>query len=203
MAVRAVACCMACSVLASGGEGGFDGSDLTEPALLLGLGEPVDEVGLDFFESGLLSRVNAKEGASDAGVFMRARGSEVVMYPGFRGVALIGYMPTPLREVGMSKRYPPEFRRKVLDLLKAGRTVRQVAFDLQISDQTIYNWREQELIDTGQKPGITSSDHTELVAARRRIAELEIFHNRRRRHSALGMLTPIEYEMLYPNVQSA
>ncbi|MGJ6965583.1 transposase, partial [Streptosporangium sp. G11] len=32
---------------------------------------------------------------------------------------------------------------------------------------------------------------------------LEIFHNRRRRHSALGMLTPIEYEMLYPNVQSA
>ncbi|MGJ6969604.1 transposase [Streptosporangium sp. G11] len=73
----------------------------------------------------------------------------------------------------MSKRYPPEFRRKVLDLLKAGRTVRQVAFDLQISDQTIYNWREQELIDTGQKPGITSSDHTELVAARRRIAELE------------------------------
>ncbi|MEU8202926.1 transposase [Streptosporangium sp. NPDC049046] len=73
----------------------------------------------------------------------------------------------------MSRRYSPEFRRKVLDLLKAGRTVRQVASDLQISDQTIYNWREQELIDTGQKPGLTSSDHTELVAARRKIAELE------------------------------
>jgi transposase InsO family protein len=28
---------------------------------------------------------------------------------------------------------------------------------------------------------------------------LEIFHNRQRRHSALGMLTPIEYETLYPN----
>jgi len=26
---------------------------------------------------------------------------------------------------------------------------------------------------------------------------LEIFHNRRRRHSAVGMLTPIEYEMLH------
>ncbi len=26
---------------------------------------------------------------------------------------------------------------------------------------------------------------------------LEVFHNRRRRHSALGMLTPIEYEKLY------
>ncbi|MER6173478.1 transposase, partial [Streptosporangium sp. NPDC001681] len=54
--------------------------------------------------------------------------------------------PPPSGEVGMARRYPPEFRRKVLDLLQAGRTVRQVAFDLQISDQTIYNWREQELI---------------------------------------------------------
>ena len=73
----------------------------------------------------------------------------------------------------MPRRYPPEFRRKVLDLLKAGRTVAQVAADLQISDQTVYNWREQDLIDSGQKPGLSSNDHTELVAARRRIDELE------------------------------
>ncbi|HEU4422784.1 MAG TPA: transposase [Pilimelia sp.] len=73
----------------------------------------------------------------------------------------------------MPRRYPPEFRRKVLDLLKAGRTVTQVAADLQVSDQTIYNWRRQELIDTGQMPGLFSSDHEDLVAARRRIAELE------------------------------
>ncbi|GAA4612953.1 hypothetical protein GCM10023195_55850 [Actinoallomurus liliacearum] len=32
---------------------------------------------------------------------------------------------------------------------------------------------------------------------------LEIFHNRQRRHSALGMLTPIEYEMLSPNTHPA
>ncbi|MEU7900521.1 hypothetical protein AB0B45_47790 [Nonomuraea sp. NPDC049152] len=64
-------------LLVSGGEGGLDGGDFTEPALILGLGETVDEVGVDLFESGLLSWVNAKEGASDAGVFMHARGSEV------------------------------------------------------------------------------------------------------------------------------
>ncbi len=74
----------------------------------------------------------------------------------------------------MPRRYPPEFRRKVLDLLKAGRTVAELVRDLQISDQTIYNWRRQELIDTGQLPGISSSDQAELIAARRRIAELEI-----------------------------
>jgi transposase InsO family protein/transposase-like protein len=73
----------------------------------------------------------------------------------------------------MPKAYPPEFRRKVLDLLRAGRSVPRVAADLQISDQVIYNWRRQERIDTGQIPGVSSTDHAELVAARRRIAELE------------------------------
>jgi transposase-like protein len=40
------------------------------------------------------------------------------------------------------KRYPQAFRRKVLDLLKAGRSVAAVAADLDLSTQTIYNWRE-------------------------------------------------------------
>jgi transposase InsO family protein len=31
---------------------------------------------------------------------------------------------------------------------------------------------------------------------------LEIFHNRQRRHSALGMLTPIEYELRPPSLPS-
>lgn len=73
----------------------------------------------------------------------------------------------------MPRRYPAEFRRKVLDLVAAGRPVAQVANDLQISAQVIYTWRRQELIDSGQMPGMTSSDHAELVAARKRIAELE------------------------------
>ncbi|WP_018333273.1 transposase [Actinomycetospora chiangmaiensis] len=73
----------------------------------------------------------------------------------------------------MPKRYPAEFRRKVLDLVEAGRPIAQVAADLEISDQTIYVWRRQHLIDTGRLPGTTSSENAELIAARRRIAELE------------------------------
>jgi transposase-like protein len=69
--------------------------------------------------------------------------------------------------------YPPEFRRRVLDLVEAGRPIAQVAEMLGISDQTIYNWRRQHLIDSGRLPGVSSSDNAELVAARRRIAELE------------------------------
>jgi transposase len=71
------------------------------------------------------------------------------------------------------KRYPAEFRRKVLDLVAAGRPVAQVAADLDISDQTIYVWRRQELIDTGQRLGTTNTENAELTAARKRIAELE------------------------------
>jgi transposase-like protein len=71
------------------------------------------------------------------------------------------------------RRYPEEFRRKVLDLVAAGRPVAQVAADLGISDQTIYVWRKQELIDTGQLPGASRAEQTELSMAKRRIRELE------------------------------
>ena len=73
----------------------------------------------------------------------------------------------------MPRSYSSEFRRKVLDLLDAGRTVSQVASDLQISEQTVYLWRKRALIDAGRLPGLTSIEQVELVAARRRIRELE------------------------------
>ncbi len=73
----------------------------------------------------------------------------------------------------MPQRYPSEFRREVLDLVASGRRVAQVAVDLDISDQTICTWRCQELIDTGQLAGTSSADNAELLAARRRIVELE------------------------------
>lgn len=69
--------------------------------------------------------------------------------------------------------YPPEFRRKVLDLLEEGRSVAQVAHDLDISEQSIYTWRRQDRIDKGLVAGLTSKEKSELAAANRRIAELE------------------------------
>jgi transposase len=73
----------------------------------------------------------------------------------------------------MPKSYSPEFRRKVLDLLKAGKPVAEVASDLGVTAASIYSWRNQELIDTGKKAGTTTTESTELRKARRRIAELE------------------------------
>ena len=69
--------------------------------------------------------------------------------------------------------YPPEFRRKVLDLVEAGRPIAEVAEALGISAQSIYTWRRQDRIDKGLLPGLSSQEQDELVAARRRITQLE------------------------------
>jgi transposase len=44
---------------------------------------------------------------------------------------------------------------------------------LGISAQSIDTWRRQGRIDRGLEPGLSSHEHDELVAARRRIAQLE------------------------------
>lgn len=57
----------------------------------------------------------------------------------------------------MPRRYPVEFRRKVLDLIEAGKPVVEIAAQLGVSDQTIYNWRKQDRIDRGLAAGITTA----------------------------------------------
>jgi transposase-like protein len=66
----------------------------------------------------------------------------------------------------MPRRYPPEFRRRVLDLIASGGKVADVARDPGVRDQTIYNWRAQDRIDKSERPGLRSAELAELVAAR-------------------------------------
>jgi putative transposase len=87
---------------------------------------------------------------------------------------VIGFLCHLNKEHRMGRRgYPPEFRRRVLDLIEAGGKVTDIARDLGISSLTIYNWRRQARIDQGLEPGLSSAEHEELLAARRRIAQLE------------------------------
>jgi transposase len=69
--------------------------------------------------------------------------------------------------------YPAEFRRRVVDLLAAGRKVADLARDLEVSEQTIYGWRRQERVDQGVEAGLNTLGRAELSAAKRRIHELE------------------------------
>lgn len=81
--------------------------------------------------------------------------------------------------------YPPEFRRRALDLLAAGRRATDLARDLGVSSQTIYLWRHQEQVDRGLVAGLTSTERAELAVARRRIRELEAELEIHRRASEL------------------
>jgi transposase len=108
-----------------------------------------------------------------AGVLSQAIWSMSLVFPRFGGVALLDSV-LPNERSSMGRRgYPPEFRRRVLDLVEADRSVADVARDLGISDQSVYAWRRQDRIDRGLVPGLTSSEKSELAAAKRRIAELE------------------------------
>ena len=73
----------------------------------------------------------------------------------------------------MARRYPSEFRRKVLDLVGAGRPVAEIAEQLGVTSQTVYNWRNQDQIDRGVRPGVSTVESAELSAARKRIRALE------------------------------
>ena len=72
------------------------------------------------------------------------------------------------------KPYPPEFRRRALDLLASGRSVRDVATSLGIAESCLYRWKSREEIDRGVKelaPAVVES--AALAAAQARISELE------------------------------
>lgn len=73
----------------------------------------------------------------------------------------------------MPKQYPTEYRRRIVELARSGVAVTKLVADYDVPMQTIYRWIDQDKIDHGEKPGLTSPEHAELLAARKRIRELE------------------------------
>lgn len=73
----------------------------------------------------------------------------------------------------MPRQHPPEFRERVVALARSGRSVSGLSADYGVAAATIYRWLDQDRIDHGEKPGATSTQNTELAAARKRIRELE------------------------------
>jgi transposase len=70
--------------------------------------------------------------------------------------------------------YPPEFRREAVQMLRAGRTPRELAQSLGVSEQTLRNWRRQEQADRHERDDvITSDERDELRRLRRENARLK------------------------------
>src|SRR5687767_8866858 len=73
----------------------------------------------------------------------------------------------------MPRHYPAELRRQACERMLAGEAVKDLAAQLGVPDHTLYRWRRQALVDAGRRPGAKSYEADPLLAARRRIKELE------------------------------
>jgi IS5 family transposase len=56
----------------------------------------------------------------------------------------------------MPRRYPPEIRRQVVELARAGTRVAQLATTFGMSEPMIYTWLKQEQIDRGEIEGLSA-----------------------------------------------
>ena len=66
------------------------------------------------------------------------------------------------------RRYPPEFRQKMVDLVRSGRSAGSLAGEFEPSDQTIRNWVAQTDRDEGRREdGLTTPEREELGRLRR------------------------------------
>ena len=70
--------------------------------------------------------------------------------------------------------YPQEFRREAVQMLRAGRTPRELAESLGVSQQTLRNWRRQDQRDRRERDdGLTTDEREELRRLRRENARLK------------------------------
>ena len=85
----------------------------------------------------------------------------------------------------MPRQYSAEVRRQACERMLAGEAVLDLSEELGISYYTLYRWRRQANIDAGRSPGLKSYEADPLLAARRRIKELEVELKATKRAAAL------------------
>ncbi len=73
----------------------------------------------------------------------------------------------------MARSYAPEFRRRVVQRVRSGHSVKKVAAEVGAAEATVFRWVAQDKVDRGERAGTSSRDRTELAKAQRRIRELE------------------------------
>ena len=81
-------------------------------------------------------------------------------------------MPSKPRKRGA---YPPEFRRQMVELVRAGRPPEELEREFEPTAQTIRNWVAQADRDEGRRAdGLTSAERQELNRLRRQNRQLKV-----------------------------
>ncbi len=77
--------------------------------------------------------------------------------------------------MGKRPSYSDDFRNKLMELARAGRSVSDLAREFDVSRQSIMNWLKQDDLDAGRRSdGLTREEHAELVELRRENRQLKI-----------------------------
>lgn len=64
--------------------------------------------------------------------------------------------------------YPEEYRRRIVELARAGRSLKELAKEFEPSENCIYNWVKQADLDNGKRSdGLTTDERAELAQLRR------------------------------------
>ena len=70
--------------------------------------------------------------------------------------------------------YPPEFRREAVQMVRAGRSIKDVSEALGMTPQSLRNWVRQEQLDLHERDdGLTTDEREELRRLRRENARLK------------------------------
>jgi transposase len=71
--------------------------------------------------------------------------------------------------------YPPEFRRQIIELVRAGRSPEELAKEFEPSAQAIRNWVTQADRDEGRRSdGLTNAERIELSRLRKENKQLRL-----------------------------
>ena len=71
--------------------------------------------------------------------------------------------------------YPPEFRRQMIELVRAGRSPEELAKEFEPSAQAIRNWVAQADRDEGRRcDGLTHAERSELARLRKENKQLRL-----------------------------
>lgn len=68
--------------------------------------------------------------------------------------------------------YPPEFRRQLVELVRAGRSPDELAREFEPSGQSIRNWVRQAAREAGAGDGLSADERQELRRLRREVRQL-------------------------------
>jgi transposase len=69
--------------------------------------------------------------------------------------------------------FSDEYKAEVVELCRtSGKSIAQIARDLELSETALRRWIAQAEIDAGRRPGLTTDEHTELVALRKEVRVL-------------------------------